>query len=257
MKVAISPCPNDTWIFGAWVLGLVEGPAPCRFVWHDVQELNEGAAAGRFDVVKVSAAAALDLPGHVILPCGGAFGIAHGPKLVACTPAPARLARIAVPGLATTAYRLLRAALEVDFEAVPVVFHAIPELVRQGAVDAGLLIHETALVYERLGLHLLLDLGAWWQDRSGGLPLPLGVIAMAAHHPPTLQAAVAATIRASLEHARAHPEAVLPLVRALAQELDAPTLANHIAAYANDYSLDMGETGRAALALLARLGTRA
>ncbi len=254
MNVAISPCPNDTWVFGAWVLGLVPSPQPCRFFWHDVQELNERAAAGSYDVVKVSAAAALQLSGRTILPCGGAFGLNHGPKLVARTPQLEKTARIAVPGLDTTAYRLLRAALGPSFEAIPTLFSAIPDLVRSGAVDAGLLIHETALLHERLGLHLLLDLGAWWQEYSSGLPLPLGVIVMQAHIPDTIQTAVVNTIRTSLQYARSHPQAVLPLVHSFAQELDAPTLAHHITAYANDYSLHMGPEGETALALLRQLG---
>ncbi|MBC7354731.1 MAG: 1,4-dihydroxy-6-naphthoate synthase [Desulfomicrobiaceae bacterium] len=254
MNVAISPCPNDTWIFGSWILGRVPGPA-ARFFWHDVQELNERAAQGCFDVIKVSAAAALGLAEYHILSCGGAFGLEHGPKLVTRTPPPKHLQRIAVPGLATTAYRLLRAALGPEFEAVPTIFHAIPEMVQTGAVDAGLVIHETALIYARLGLTLALDLGQWWREVSHGLPIPLGVIAMDRKHPPEARAAVEDAIRKSLTFARSHPEAVMPLVRSLAQELDAPTLANHIAAYANDLSLDMGEAGRAALTLLGRLGT--
>lgn len=256
MNIAISPCPNDTWIFGAWIQGNVPGPA-ARFFWHDVQELNERASQRAYDVIKVSAAAALDLPKHAILACGGAFGLEHGPKLVTRTPPPTQLQRIAVPGLTTTAYRLLRAALGPKFEAVPTIFHAIPKMVHTGAVDAGLVIHETALIYERLGLGLVLDLGQWWREVSHGLPIPLGVIVMDHKYPAEDRAAVETAIRESLAFARSHPQAVMPLVRSLAQELDAPTLANHIAAYANDLSLDMGEAGRAALTLLGRLGTPA
>jgi predicted solute-binding protein len=85
LRIAISPCPNDSFIFGAWVLGLTPSPQglDCRFFWHDVQELNHGALTGEWDVIKVSAATALRLEDTcAILPCGGAFGLEHGPKLV-------------------------------------------------------------------------------------------------------------------------------------------------------------------------------
>jgi 1,4-dihydroxy-6-naphthoate synthase len=253
MRIAISPCPNDTWIFGAWVLGLVPGPEG-RFVWHDVQQLNEMAQRGDFDIIKVSAAQAVRLPNVHILPAGGAFGQEHGPKLVTRTPRPRQVRRIAVPGLDTTAYHLARAALGWEFEAIPTLFSDIPRAVQEGQVDAGILIHETALRFTSLGLELLLDLGQWWQEYSGGLPLPLGVIIAHSRLGEAACRHVTTTIQDSLHYARSHPETVLPLVRGFAQELDAPTLAHHIAAYAGELSLHMGETGRAALDLLAHQG---
>ncbi|WP_457570956.1 MqnA/MqnD/SBP family protein, partial [Desulfovulcanus sp.] len=182
LTIAISPCPNDSYIFGAWVLGLagdIEGHRS-RFFWHDVEALNEEAENQRFDVVKVSAVQALKLEAdYHILRCGGAFGLEHGPKLVALTEqAPKtdrknggigqyehsalgaqRFQRIAVPGLKTTAFFLLKAALEYGFEPVPMLFDQIVEAVLKQKVDAGLVIHETALVYDHYGLDLILDLG--------------------------------------------------------------------------------------------------
>lgn len=257
LTVAVSPCPNDTFIFAAWMLGLTPGVAgaPARFAWADVERLNQAARDGRFDVVKLSAAAALELrEDYEILPAGAAFGAGAGPKLVARPDAPAEPDTVAVPGLRTTALAVLRAALERPFTAEPMLFSDIPEAVAQGRADAGLLIHETALVPERHGLEVRLDLGAWWVARTGGAPLPLGVIAARRSLPDAVRQGAARAIRASLEHARSRPENVRPLVRALAQELDDATLGAHIEAYVNDMSLDMGESGRKALALLETLG---
>ncbi len=251
LHVAISPCPNDTYIFGAWILGLAHLPASdFRFHWHDVQELNDGALQGRWDIIKVSAATALRLEEYTILNCGGAFGLAHGPKLVTRNDYAGQPKRIAVPGLDTTAMLLLRGALGNNFEPVPMIFHAIVDAVLAGAVDAGLLIHETALVYDKYGLKLLLDLGHWWREHSEGLPLPLGSIVARNEFGPTIHAHIENVIRASILQARTNTETVMPLIKSLARELDGPTLDQHIDAYVNDFSLDMGQEGTTALKML-------
>jgi 1,4-dihydroxy-6-naphthoate synthase len=250
LSVAISPCPNDTFIFGAWVLGLTTPPAgrDSRFFWHDVQELNQGALTGTWDVVKVSAATALRLRNsYAMLPCGGAFGLEHGPKLVTRRDFRGQPRRIAVPGLDTTAMCILNAALRGNFTPVPMIFHSIVGAVQAGEVDAGLLIHETALVYDRYGLALHTDLGQWWRDETGGLPLPLGCIVARHELGEEAHSAIGGCIRASILHARAHTDSVMPFVASLARELDEPPLHQHIAAYVNDFSLDMGPDGQAAL----------
>lgn len=252
LTVAVSPCPNDTFIFGAWVLGLAGADSPeARFSWADVEELNESAAAGRFDVVKMSAATGIAVEDvYEILPCGGAFGTGAGPKLVTRPDVSQPFETIAVPGLNTTAYTVLGAALEYPFKAVPMLFSDIAGAVAEGRVDAGLLIHETALVPERYGLKLDLDLGAWWHEHHDGIPLPLGVIGVRRSLGPHVRDAVASTIRASLMVARNRGEAVRPLIKAFARELDDATLDAHIAAYVDDFSLDMGQPGQQALASL-------
>lgn len=264
LTVAVSPCPNDTIIFAAWALGLVpeiEG-VPARFLWEDVQTLNDWAAgrdpgAPRPDVIKLSAAAALALPDHVILDAGAAFGLGCGPKLVsrpdaawADIPEPV----VAVPGLQTTAAALARLAMGQagrPYRPLPMPYDRVKDAVLSGQVDAGVLIHETALVWERHGLALVLDLGRWWDEYAGGLPLPLGVIAARRDLGQPLVAAVDAKIRESLTAAESDRPRVWPLVKALAQELDDATLEAHIATYVSPLSRSMGEAGRRALAALA------
>lgn len=260
LTVAISPCPNDSFIFGAWILGHAPAPAgrDSRFFWHDVQELNQGAFDDTWDVIKVSAATAMRLTEtHTILACGGAFGQEHGPKLVTrpgFTDAPRT---IAVPGLDTTAMLVLSAALDNAFTPTPMIFHAIVDAVQKGDVDAGLLIHETALIHDRYGLALHTDLGQWWRDHTGGLPLPLGCILARTSLGPAVHADIEDTIRASILRARRHPADVMPLIAALARELDAATLEQHIEAYVNDHSLNMGPRGQEALDILQTFRTHA
>lgn len=259
LSVAVSPCPNDTFIFAAWVLGLTPGVpgTDARFAWADVEELNDSAEAGRYDIVKLSAAAALHLAdSYEIMSSGAAFGVGAGPKLAARPGAPEHPATVAVPGLRTTALAVLRGALPRPFEAVPMLFSDVAAAVAEGRADAGLLIHETALVPERHGLELRLDLGRWWAGQAGDTPLPLGVIAARRSLPEAVRRGAEAAMRASLAHAREHPGDIRPLVRALAQELDDATLDAHIEAYVGEMSMDMGEGGRKALELLGRMARR-
>lgn len=250
LTVAVSPCPNDTFIFGSWVLGLGEEVpgTMASFVWADVEELNAAAEEGRFDVVKVSAAQAQALcEDWAILPCGGAFGLEHGPKLVSVASRGGKPATIAVPGLRTTALALLLRAWPAPARLVPMRYNLIVEAVRQSRVDAGLLIHESALMVENYGLRCLLDLGRWWNDRTKGLPLPLGCILGRRALGEAVLAAVQKRILASLDHALAMPGALMPLIKALAQEVDEAVIHAHLKAYVNDYSRDMGPLGRQAL----------
>ena len=256
LRVAVSPCPNDTFIFGAWILGLIPDlPDTCsRFFWKDVENLNTDAGAGVFDVVKVSAATALTLTdSHTILRSGGAFGLTDGPKLVVRSGFSGSPRTIAVPGLQTTAMRVLKAALPEPFTPVPMQFDTIVPALLSGEVDGGLLIHETALVYDTYGLELSLDLGKWWKTQTQGKPLPLGCILARTTLGPDLIVRIEEQIRTSLEFARADSASIRPLLTSLAQELDDTTLDRHIAAYVNDFSLDFGPEGEEALRLLGRI----
>lgn len=268
LRVAISPCPNDVVIFGAWILGLVGLPG-CRgaFAFEDVETLNEAALAGRYDVVKVSAAMAAPLAEtYAVLPSGSAFGFGAGPKLVVRADFSGRPRTVAVPGLRTTAALLLRAALTGEHDRndlpvpdaafVPVRYDAIVDAVRQGRTEAGLLIHETALAAADHGLRRLLDLGQWWQARVPDSPVPLGVILAKKSLGPDRLAAVGDLLRQSLAAARQRPDAVAPLARLLAREKNEAVIRAHIAAYVGDLSFDMGETGRLALAQLEKLARR-
>jgi len=271
LRVAVSPCPNDTFIFGAWALGLLPplSGTRCAFIRRDVEELNalvenpEPSAR----VVKISSAQAVLLgKDWNILRSGAAFGFGAGPKLAVRTGMDTPIRSIAVPGLRTTAATLLSGAiaqgelagrLDANCRVQPVRYDLIAAGVSQGRFDAGLFIHETALVVDRLGLEIIFDLGRYWGQIAGDVPLPLGVIAAHAGLGPELTRDVESQIQTSLTFARRNPELVRPLIKALAQEVDDPVIDEHIRAYVGDLSYDMGSVGTAALGTLARLAAPA
>jgi 1,4-dihydroxy-6-naphthoate synthase len=247
MKIAFSPCPNDTFVFHALVHGLIPGAPAFEVMFADVDVTNTAALDGRFDIVKVSyAALPWLLDQYELLPCGGALGRGCGPLLV--TKPGAAVRKIAVPGERTTAYLLFRlwATQSYDIEVVP--FHEIMPGVATGRFDAGLVIHEARFTYPGYGLVSLVDLGQWWEETTG-LPIPLGAILAK----PEIAAPATEWIRASVRHAWADPDASRAYVQEHAQEMDPAVQKQHIALYVNDFTEDLGPAGYdAARTLLAQ-----
>lgn len=263
MKIAFSSCPNDTFIFHAWVHGLIPGAPKPDVMYADIDITNSLAAGGMGpDVVKISyAALPWVLSDYALLPCGGALGRGCGPLVLipgktGSSKGPEALTgrRVAVPSERSTAYLLFRlwAACHVPGgvgEVVVLPFHEVMTAVRDGRVDAGLVIHEARFTYPSYGLTLLTDLGNWWEEDTN-LPIPLGAIM--ARRSMNLPA-VAGWIRASLEYARAHPEASKEYVLYHAQEMSPEVAQAHIKLYVNEFSMNLGETGyKAVTCLLSR-----
>ncbi|MCX4387080.1 1,4-dihydroxy-6-naphthoate synthase [Micromonospora peucetia] len=259
-SLAISPCPNDTFVFHALVHGLVPGAPPVDVTYADVDVTNTAAERGAFDLVKVSyAALPWLLDDYHLLPCGGALGRGCGPLVLtrpnrSDRPGHADLsgATVAVPGDRTTAYLLFRLwAAErppARIEVVP--FHEIMPGVAAGRYDAGLVIHEARFTYPRHGLTALVDLGEWWEADTG-LPIPLGAI-LARRGAVDPQAA-AGWIRESVRQAWADPAASREYVLAHAQEMEPDVVDRHIGLYVNEFTADLGDAGFAAVrALLGR-----
>ncbi len=260
MKITFSPCPNDTFIFHAWVHGLIPGAPKLEVNYADIDITNSMAASGKGpDVLKISyAALPWVLSEYALLPCGGALGRGCGP-LVLTSPKvgsiqePTLLSgrRVAVPSERSTAYLLFRlwAAQQVPGgvgEIVVLPFHEIMPAVRAGEVDAGLVIHEARFTYPSYGLSLLVDLGSWWEAETN-LPIPLGAII--ARRSLDL-AAIAGWIRASVKQAWANPAASREYVLSHAQELSPEVAQAHIQLYVNEFSADLGELGYAAVTAL-------
>lgn len=260
MRIAFSPCPNDTFVFHAWVHGLIPGAPKLDVTYADIDITNGLAAAPNGpDVLKISyAALPWVLSEYALLPCGGALGRGCGPLVLTKTgsndPAVLNGRRVAVPSERSTAYLLFRlwAARNVpggvgDIVVMP--FHEIMPAVRDGSIDAGLVIHEARFTYPSYGLTLLADMGSWWEEDTG-LPIPLGAII--ARRSLDLKA-IAGWTRASVEYAWAHPEASREYVLHHAQEMDPEVAKAHINLYVNEFTADLGEEGYAAVtALLTR-----
>jgi 1,4-dihydroxy-6-naphthoate synthase len=259
LSLHYSPCPNDTFIFHALASGLVRvAGVELAITLADVERLNQAAAAHEPDICKVSvAAAAAVLDEYRILRAGGALGRGVGPVLV-CKGG-VRLEDldgrpVAIPGKRTTAnliFGLLCRERGIAPHLVEMVYDEVMPAVEAGRCAAAVVIHEGRFTYAERGLSCLLDLGAWW-ERERGLPIPLGCILMRRSLGPDLARGVNAAIRASLLHARQHPEAGAQYIRDHAQEMDPGVIARHIATFVTEASLDLGPEGEAAsLALMA------
>ncbi len=260
LTLAISPCPNDTAIFHALAHGLVRpraGDEELSFAvtLADVEQLNALAARGGADVVKISVAAyPACAEEYVALRCGGALGRGVGPLLVAgqdVGPEALAHAPIAIPGRMTTANLLLGLSGLFRGERRVMRYDEVMDAVASGAVPAGVLIHEGRFTFAAHGLSRVMDLGAWWEEAYGA-PLPLGLIAARRSLGGETIRAVAQGIRASLARYRAQPGEAAAWIAANAQELAPDVVAQHIATFVTEFSMDLGQEGeRALLALLA------
>jgi 1,4-dihydroxy-6-naphthoate synthase len=249
LSLAISPCPNDTFVFHALVHGLVPGAPPVEVTYADVDVTNTAAERGAFDLVKVSyAALPYLLDSYELLPCGGALGRGCGPLVLTNGSGNADLsgARVAVPGDRTTAYLLFRlwSAKQPPARIEVVPFHEIMPGVAAGRYDAGLVIHEARFTYPRYGLTALVDLGEWWEGETG-FPIPLGAILARRGVVDPVQATE--WIRASVRHAWANPSASQDYVLAHAQEMEPDVVTQHIKLYVNDFTAELGDEGYAAV----------
>jgi 1,4-dihydroxy-6-naphthoate synthase len=263
LVLAYSSCPNDTFIFYAWVHGLLAGAPPVREELEDIDTLNGLALEGKADVVKVSMYAFARMRNqYALLHSGGAMGRGCGPLVVApknsrLQPAPnvqrvsaladgLGRARVAIPGELTTAAMLADLFSGGLSRALIMPFDAIMPAVANGEVDAGVIIHEGRFTYGAYGLRRLVDLGEWWEDFTG-LPLPLGGIAVRRTLADGVKAEIDRAVRASVEHGLANPEATAEYVRAHAQEIDPVVCQQHIDLYVNDFSVDYGAEGEEAI----------
>jgi 1,4-dihydroxy-6-naphthoate synthase len=249
LRIAYSPCPNDTFVFHAWSHGLIDGAPPLDVTFADIDITNGAAERGEFDVVKVSyAALPWLLDQYRLLPSGGALGRGCGPLVLSRGDIDGGSVdgkTVAVPSERSTAYLLFRLWAQgqrpARIDVVP--FTQIMPAVRDGHYDAGLVIHEARFVYQDYGLTSLVDLGQWWEADTG-LPIPLGAIIAKR----SLDAgALAAAARASVEYAWADPSASAAYVAQHADEMSPDVQAQHIGLYVNEFTRELGDEGYAAV----------
>lgn len=254
ISLGFSPCPNDTFLFDALVHGRIDTEGLTFDVrLADVEELNRLAFAGELDVTKLSYHALGHLRDrYALLHAGSALGRGCGPLLIAresLTREQVERGRIAIPGKYTTANFLLSLAYPEIRDKREMLFSDIEGAVLAGAVDAGLIIHENRFTYQDKGLVKIIDLGEYWETETGH-PIPLGGIVVNRRLDPAVQARIDSVLRRSVAYAFDHPNAALPYVKAHAQEMEEAIMYAHIDLYVNDYSLDLGTEGRAAVAQL-------
>jgi 1,4-dihydroxy-6-naphthoate synthase len=258
LTFGFSPCPNDTFAFHALVHGLVEAPFRVRPVLLDIEDLNRTAQRGELELTKLSVGAMPAAVRYRMLRSGAALGHGVGPLVVARSMGSLEEAvagRLAIPGRQTTAFLLLRLLAGEPAEAVELRFDRILDAVANGDVDAGLIIHESRFTYREHGLVAVADLGELWEAATS-LPVPLATIC--ARDDVAGRDEIEAAIRASVEYAFAHPEASAEYVAAHSQELSPEVCRQHIELYVNEFSIDVGDDGLAAIeALTERAGAPA
>jgi 1,4-dihydroxy-6-naphthoate synthase len=250
LTFGFSPCPNDTFAFHALVHGLVDAPFTVRPVLLDIEELNVAARAGRFDLTKLSVGAMPSARDYRMLRSGAALGHGVGPLVVAredLSLADAVAGRLAIPGRQTTAFLLLRLLGGEPADAVELRFDLILDAVANGECDAGLIIHESRFTYRDHGLVRVADLGELW-EASRGLPVPLATISARADVEGRDE--IEAAIRRSVEYAFAHPDASASYVAEHSQEMSPDVCRQHIELYVNEFSIDIGDDGLAAIEAL-------
>ena len=263
ITIAHSPDSDDAFMFYGLATNKVQIPG-LRFshTLCDIQSLNQKAMQGEEGVYDVTAVSFHAYPyiqdRYALMTCGGSVGEGYGPMIVATkaiSTSEIKQKMIAVPGKLTTAYLALQLfAPGIESEVLP--FDQIIPSVLSGKYEAGLIIHEGQLTYDRSGLHRIVDLGRWWMQMTG-LPLPLGGNAIRRSLGPELIASVSTALRDSIQYALDHREQALAYAMQFARDLDPQMADKFVGMYVNERTLDYGADGKEAIRRLLDMGHRA
>ena len=256
IRIGHSPDPDDAFMFYALTAGKVKaGDIAVEHVLEDIESLNRRARTGELEVTAVSAATyTLIHDQYRMMDPGASMGKGYGPILVAREP----VARediadkvIAIPGSHTTAALLLRLYVG-DPPIIEVAFDKIPQAVLEGQADLGLLIHEGQITHQQMGLRKVLDMGEEWQ-RETGLPLPLGINVMRRDLGEAVHRRLSQALRDSIDYAYAHVDEAVEYAMRYGRGIDKETCKRFVLMYVNDYTMRLGDEGRAALERLYRM----
>ncbi|AAL63440.1 MqnA/MqnD/SBP family protein [Pyrobaculum aerophilum] len=245
LKIAHSPDADDAYMFYGIAVGAVKLPAPFVEFLSDIETLNRLALEELLDVTAISAhALAYICDKYFVMSVGASMGDGYGPVVVARSEV-AEPKYVAVPGRFTTAALLTKLALP-RARAVELPFDKILDAVAAGIVDAGVLIHEGQITYERYGLKKVLDLGEWWRQETG-LPTPLGLDVVRKALDREMAERITEALRESIQYADSHREEALRYAQKFARGLSLEETARFVNMYVNKYTRDMGEVGRRAV----------
>jgi 1,4-dihydroxy-6-naphthoate synthase len=249
IRIAHSPDSDDAFMF----YGLASGKVPSQefaleHVLSDIETLNHAAFQGTYEITAVSFNAYAHLTDrYILLPHGASMGDRYGPIVVSKTPARSlKGVRVAVPGELTTAFMTLRLFdPSVEYTVMP--FDKIQEAVHTGEVQAGLLIHEGQLTWADEGLKKIVDLGEWWADRTGGLPLPLGGNVIRRDLGAATISTLSRLLHDSIAYGLDHRDEAIQYAMQFGRGLDKSKTDRFVGMYVNDLTLDYGERGREAV----------
>jgi 1,4-dihydroxy-6-naphthoate synthase len=280
ITVGHSPDPDDAFMFYALAHDKLDtGDLTFRHELQDIETLNRRALRGELEVSAVSIHAYAYLADkYALLPSGCSMGDRYGPMVIARRPMKIddlRQVIIAVPGTMTTAFLALRLLLpppgkgeqqppplgkggtegcDIRYEVIP--FDEIIPAVAAGKFDAGLIIHEGQLTFHNQGLHLVVDLGVWWQEKTG-LPLPLGGNAVRRDLGPETIRQISRLLKDSIRYALEHRQDALDYALKYARDMDRSLADRFVGMYVNDWTLDYGQRGRTAVRRLLEEGHHA
>jgi 1,4-dihydroxy-6-naphthoate synthase len=251
LTLGFSTCPNDTFIFEAMVHNHIDTEG-LEFspIMADVEELNNLAFKGSTDITKLSYHAYASLfDSYILLNSGSALGYKNGPLLISrhkIYPDEISDLKIAIPGKNTTANLLLSIAYPNVKQKKEYLFSLIEEIVLSGEMDAGLIIHENRFTYQKKGLKKIIDLGEYWESTTG-MPIPLGGIVVNRKLPKAIQQKVNRVMKRSVEFAFENPKKSYSFVKQYAQEMEDSVIQSHIGLYVNEFTRDLGISGRKAI----------
>jgi 1,4-dihydroxy-6-naphthoate synthase len=260
ITVGHSPDPDDAFMFYALAHNKIDtGDLVFRHELQDIETLNRRALRGELDVTAISIHAyAFLLDKYALLPSGCSMGDRYGPMVVARQPltmGDLKATKTAVPGTMTTAFLTLRLMVgEFPYEVLP--FDQIIEAVASGRFDAGLIIHEGQLTFQNQGLRLIVDLGVWWQEKTG-LPLPLGGNVVRRDLGPETIRRISRLLKQSIQYSLDHRQDALKYALQYARDMDVALADKFVGMYVNDWTLDYGPRGRAAVQRLLEEAHRA
>jgi 1,4-dihydroxy-6-naphthoate synthase len=278
LRLGHSPDPDDAFMFYALAKGKLDtGPYRFEHVLQDIQTLNQRAMKGELEITAISIHAYPYLAGrYALTSCGASVGDKYGPMVVARQPMTMEQLRgktIAIPGKLTTAFLALQLCLgpgaekpEIQnrqsaigngqFRYIVLPFDQILQYVRDGHADAGLIIHEGQLTYQSMGLHLVVDLGVWWHEKTG-LPLPLGGNCIRKDLGPKVCQEVTDLLKRSIQYSLDHRAEAVEYALQFGRDLDRKLADRFVGMYVNDWTLDYGPRGREAITRLLNEGARA
>ncbi len=252
LTLGFSPCPNDTYIFDAMVHQKIDTEGlEFEYFMADVEKLNGEAFAEKPDITKLSFHAFLHLAGqYLLLDSGAALGFGAGPLVISKNLTNFEELKgktIAIPGKYTTANLLFSLAMnQTEVLKKELLFSEIENAILSGEVDAGVIIHESRFTYQLKGLRKLIDLGEFWEQRTGS-PVPLGGIAAHKRLGNEVIARVNRSIRRSVEYANSHKGELNEFIRCNAREMEDAVMQKHIDLYVNGFSVSLGIQGKQAV----------
>jgi 1,4-dihydroxy-6-naphthoate synthase len=257
-----SPDPDDAFMFYGLAAGKIDSKGwEFEHILQDIQTLNDRSLRGELHITAVSVHAYPRIASrYALTSCGSSMGDGYGPIVVAREPrsiASLKGARIAVPGMTTTAVLALKLLLGADgFEPVVVDFDKILNHVALGHADAGLIIHEGQLTFGNHSLHLIVDLGKWWKEEHN-LPLPLGANAIRRDLGEAHMTEIAGVLKESIRYGLAHRSEAVEHALQYARDMGKDLADQFVGMYVNEWTIDYGEVGRKAINLLLSKGAEA